>query len=268
MHPWMRGLLLLVSLQALSCLVAAPSYALNLTTTGPALTQCGDQMCVDLDWFVEVDTANGDAKAGEAILDLPRLNPSAWQLTSGYISGISAGGNYWGWYDAIYPPFTPNVVTPVGYLIGADGARMMDWLVGLGVWCLSNGTFPVGPPVVCGDGNAGSSGGTYTAVTSDPAFDGPLTVRYEYIGEPQTLDPFQESYWFSFGAQLHLEYSPVPEPSTGLLVMAGLLGLAYRKRRPVIERDLGFASFGASQTPSDETALSDSGGRHRIDRQR
>jgi hypothetical protein len=110
----------------------------------------------------------------------------------------------------------------------------MHWVVGLGGYCQNDGDELIGPPYVCGDSNVGSGfPEEHEIVADDPAFGGPLTFKWEfvYLNGPPTLDPYQEYYRFGVRAWVHLDYAPIPEPSTALLVMTGLLGLAYRQRR-------------------------------------
>jgi hypothetical protein len=89
---------------------------------------------------------------------------------------------------------------------------------------------PGDPTVFCGDSNA-LGGPDHDVVARSDAFLGPLTLRYEFDRDLE-IDPQSEGFGVFFGGAAHLIYSLVPEPGTGLLVMTGLLGLAWRQRRP------------------------------------
>ena len=58
----------------------------------------------------------------------------------------------------------------------------------------------------------------------------PITINYSFDRDLTVL-PQSELLGAWFGGEIHLTYSPVPKPSTGVLLMTGLLGLAYRQRR-------------------------------------
>ena len=62
-----------------------------------------------------------------------------------------------------------------------------------------------------------------------PSLDGPITIRLQwsvYTSEPPVFSELNvNSVMFTYS------YAAVPEPTTGLLLMTGLLGLAYQQRR-------------------------------------
>jgi hypothetical protein len=107
-------------------------------------------------------------------------------------------------------------------------------------------TNPAGPfitagsTVVAGSWAGASSGpqigGTFTIGTVQIATDWPAVGPYfgpddgvwNSAGE---LVPTTFSYTWCAHPNCVLPEPPIPEPSTGLLVMTGLLGLAYRQRR-------------------------------------
>lgn len=88
---------------------------------------------------------------------------------------------------------------------------------------------------VCSDGNGGTAGYHYgpgNPLDPDPpSFDGPITIHVDwtYFGEIEA--PESSSLYVGAYFNYVLEKNPIPEPGTGILVMTGLLGLAYRQRR-------------------------------------
>ena len=212
----------------LLCLVGAPSHALTLSMPGLALAPCGDQMCVDMDgWTAEAT----DALAGETTMILPTPDPAVWQLSGGYFRSFPGSGYYYGWYDRAEAEQAGSFAGVAGvkhFTLGANGDLLHYGGANFPGYCQLE---QPGSPVICGDYNLTSESSEYTVVPGDPAFLGPLTLSYQFDKQGLTLTPLSEDYRVGFGGDLHLVYSPVPEPNTALLLTTGLLGLAHRQRR-------------------------------------
>ena len=73
------------------------------------------------------------------------------------------------------------------------------------------------------------SPGHYTPSVGDPSLLGPLTARYT-ISPNWYKEPVSQSFTLDASIGIQLTYSPIPEPSTGLLVIAGLLCLGGWRR--------------------------------------
>jgi hypothetical protein len=190
------------------------------------MAPCGEQMCVDIVWYVKAT----NELSGEATLALPLPDQSAWQLTAGgYMTAWIGGVSYWGTYDTTYPVTFNTIVGIKANVAGANGQELLHVDGAIGYICWNTPPFP---PVVCGDSVTfpGAYDSPYAAIADDPAFAGPLTIRYAFDKTNLGMQPLSETSRFELEGNIHLAYSPVPEPSTGLLVMAGLLGLAYRQR--------------------------------------
>ncbi len=220
----------------LLCLVGAPSYALTLSTSGPGLAPCGDQMCVDVNWDWSGYTTDS---SGQIAVVLPMPDPEVWGLTSGSLSTFPLStASYRGWFDALevvqltIPPSDPTLVgwVDVEYLVlGANGGTLIS----------NFGTLPIN---CWGSSSAGDAaipcteydhlfGYDYSVVPGDEAFLDPLTLRYDFDRSHLRIVPLSEEFYVGLGGSAHLVYeSIIPEPSTRLLVMTGLLGLAYRQR--------------------------------------
>jgi PEP-CTERM motif-containing protein len=80
----------------------------------------------------------------------------------------------------------------------------------------------------CSDGDTMNTD-YYIASVGDPSLLGPLTLRYGFEVNWIT-PPISESFLVNWLTDFQLVYSPVPEPGTGLLTLAGLLGLAGWRR--------------------------------------
>jgi len=90
---------------------------------------------------------------------------------------------------------------------------------------------------VCGEGNTIEAGASFGETPYGifplldptlPSLDGPITIHVDWriLGTD-----VPEASQLNVPAAFYYIFEPVPEPSTGLLVMAGILGLAYQQRR-------------------------------------
>jgi hypothetical protein len=95
----------------------------------------------------------------------------------------------------------------------------------LGKWLCTGGD-GIGPPYVASFGEFGDAPPDPIL----PSLDGPITLRLDwsvYGPAPESSAMTVNSIYLYY----YYELVAVPEPSTGLLVMTGLFGLAYQKRR-------------------------------------
>jgi hypothetical protein len=193
-------------------------------------------MCVDLDWWWEADTTDS---SGQTDFALPIPDPEVWELRGGMVSAILGSVHFHGSFDTleleqvIDPPSDTFVGLsfPEFLLIGANGDMLGRSFTLLAATCHLQD--PPEPTTLCVDFNliASQSGDYYEVVPGDDALLGALTLRYDFDPDWEIV-PLSESYVFNVGGHVDLIYDRViPEPNTGLLVMTGLLGLAYRQRR-------------------------------------
>jgi hypothetical protein len=220
-------------------LIAAPSYAVTLTTEG-GMAPCGEQMCVDVEWSWLGDLQfHGEPNpSAEATLVLPLPDTASWELSSGSVTNTGGSVAFEGWFDPLgieqfwaeRGHVTIGQITSEFLVQGANGGTLAKvWGFPMLAYCQPEEP-PFPDPTRCSDNYGTAVSFNYTAVPGDPAFDGPLTLRYDYHTD-LALEPLSATYRVEYFGAVHLIYNPVPEPSTGLLVMTGLLGLADRQRR-------------------------------------
>jgi hypothetical protein len=155
-------------------------------------------------------------------LTLPAPGPN-WQLTSGTLSGNGHAN-----FAAIFPStgfeFFAGTVVEEHLLFGANGVQLgRSFSPAMLIQCDE-------PRITCNDQNP-MVPYEYVVASGDGALSGPLTIRYNFDPDWVSIEPTSISATVDFYGEAHLVYSPIPEPGTGLLVMAGLLALAYRQRR-------------------------------------
>jgi len=81
------------------CLIAAPSHAtLTLSTSGPGLTACGDQLCLEIGWRLEGETTT--EFSGERSWTFPTPDPEVWELSGGELLHIGSA-SWVGTFDRI-----------------------------------------------------------------------------------------------------------------------------------------------------------------------
>jgi hypothetical protein len=199
-----------------------PSQA-ALIFSGPGLAPCGPNQCVDVSWTWEESPVG---PTGSSPLVLPMPDPEQWVLSSGTMSSSGDGSFYALFHTEDVPGWGGSVVYHFEGL-GSDGALLIERSLPLTAVCREDHSQPT---ITCGDGNGMSEGiPIYYATANDPSFQGPLTIRYDFsrnlYAEP--ISDYSRFYW---SGGVHLVYTAVPEPSTGLLVIAGLLGLAVQRR--------------------------------------
>jgi hypothetical protein len=142
------------------------------------------------------------------------LSYTTAENVASYSVSVLASGTYTGVFTDTPPAQFP--INPAGPFITAGSTVIAGSWAGASSGPQIGGTFTIGTVQIASD---------WPAVA---AYFGPNDGVWNSGGEliPATL---------FFTSCLHtncvLPEPPIPEPSTGLLVMTGLLGLAYRRRR-------------------------------------
>jgi hypothetical protein len=219
--PLLSAGLLSISALVIVGLSGAPSEAepLTFTQSGPGLTTCPEGLCLDLTWRWTGDAPN---LSDEITLSLPTPDPGQWILLGGSIhsfGSMSATGVFQP--GDLMPYHFAGSVAQTNELFDQNGNSLtkIGWIVF--PECGEDGT-------VCSDGDQMPTD-DYTAITDDPSLLGPLTVRYQ-ITPNWNATPNSESHFVNWLTDFHLVYSSVPEPSTALLLVTGLLGYARWRR--------------------------------------
>ena len=217
---------LLLSFAVLSS-AAAPGLAAPFTFSGPVLAPCAEGQCMDLNWDWDTSEDHLSTTVDQAVVDLPRPDPSQWMFTSGSIH-VSPGAAGVIWYfnadDFREHEFAGNTGLRLE-VIGANTSVLARTLAGITAicWAVQDSE----STRVCRNGNG--FGGSNYPIVDESAVLGQLTFRYDH--DPDYYkQPLSEEYWIAWGGSIHLVYSAIPEPSTGLLVIAGLLGFGVRRR--------------------------------------
>jgi hypothetical protein len=196
-------------------------------------------MCVDVSWTLEGETTT--EFSGEVLLTFPTPDPEVWELSGGRL--FQFGGARWvGTFDPLdidqATEFESNPEdVDVGFvgvhalLLGANG----DLLIRNGNILFANCSIALygSPPTgdTCADYNIVAQGEYFVVPGDEGAFDGSLTFRHDLTRSLEIV-PLSETFNLENAVGLNLTYTRViPEPGAGLLVMTGLLGLAYRQRR-------------------------------------
>ena len=143
-----------------------------------------------------------------------RLSYTTAENVASYSVSVLAGGSYTGVFTDTPPAQFPT--NPAGPLI------------------------PAGSTVVAGSWAGAASGpqvgGTFTIGTVEIANDWPAVIAYfgpndgVWNSDGELIPTSLNGLW-CLHPNCVLPDPPIPEPNTGLLVMTGLLGLAYRRRR-------------------------------------
>jgi hypothetical protein len=219
---------LLLSLAVLSS-AAASSRAAPLTVSGPGLVPCAQGRCVDLSWNWEQQDYQAPP-ADEATIVLPIPDPAEWILSSGSIRSGGPASFYGYFHPEDFYRFDGAAGSASVYYqtFGTDGTLLTENSGGLSAFC--PGPDDRTDPMRCGDGNGlFPTSDYYYPTVDDASVQGLLTLRYDF-NVIWDIEPISQGYNPAWSGSIHLVYSAIPEPSTGLLVIAGLLGLGIRRR--------------------------------------
>jgi hypothetical protein len=207
---------------------AAPISASPLVTSGPGFAECAEGHCLDLGWEWNTWDDPSTSASGASTLNLLIPDPNSWVLDGGYFS-MSASVSYQGsfHFDDYREYRSAGNLSPLLDAIGADGSQLARISEGLMAMCYMRS--PGETATTCGDGN-GAIAPRYYAIANDPAFQGALTLRYDY--HPALyLDPISNGFYFAWGGNIHLVYTAVvPEPGGAAILATGMLVLAAARK--------------------------------------
>jgi hypothetical protein len=158
-------------------------------------------------------------------------DPENWQLI-----GLSAGFGS-STYTFVYPDANTDLVAVllVASFIDVDGRTFLTASNALQPFCQTATSGAHTGKWVCSDGN--SLGSPYRFDPQNPldpippALDGPITIRIAWSVFGMEVPEFSSMSANATTFGYVLEGVPIPEPSSGLLVLTGLLAMAHWRKR-------------------------------------